>query len=267
MTPQLIDTHAHLDYPDFAPDLDALLGRAGEAGVTRIVSIGTSLESSHRAVALAERHPMIRAVAGWHPNEAAEAPADLRPALRELAKNPRVVALGETGIDYFRLPPGPEAEALKLRQEDLFRQHLEVAAETGLNVVVHQREAFDQTLQLFRPFANRVRAVFHCFVGTPEQMREVVAMGSLVSFTGIATFKNAQTIRDTLGAVPANAFMVETDCPFLAPVPHRGRRCEPAHVVETARLAASVRGIEYADLCRETTATAEAFFRNLMTAA
>jgi TatD DNase family protein len=258
------DTHAHLDYPDFAGDFSQVLERAQTAGITKLVAVGTDLESSQRCVRLAEQHPQIFAVVGWHPNHAGDAPPDFRPALRELARHPKVVAIGETGIDYYRLPESAaEAEASKQRQAALFQQHLEVAVETGLNCVIHQRAAFEETLALLRPFADRVRGVFHCFADDAAAMRRVVELGSLVSFTGILTFKNGQNIRDALAATPLDKFMLETDCPFLAPVPFRGKRCEPAHVKEIAAVAAQVKGVSLEELSAATCATAERFFKRL----
>jgi TatD DNase family protein len=207
---------------------------------------------------------------GWHPSHAAEAPEDLRPALHELARHPRVVALGETGLDYYRMPsrePGSataEVERFKVRQAALFHQHLEVAAELKLNCVIHQRDSLEDTLALFQPFADRVRGVFHCFANDAATMRRIVALGSLVSFTGILTFKNGQNIRDALAATPMDQFMLETDCPFLAPIPYRGKRCEPAYVKETAEVAAQVKGCSLEALSTATCATAEKFFGRLL---
>ncbi len=267
---EFYDTHAHLDYPDFADELPQLIERAAAAGITRLVSIGTDLESSARAVALAERFPNVFAVVGWHPNDAVHAPKDFRAELRELAKHPKVVAIGETGLDYFRLPSasggGSAAEDVhvKARQAEVFQQQLEVAAEVGLNLVIHTRgECFEETLAMLQPFAGRVRGVFHCFVGTPEQMRRVLALNSLVSFTGILTFKNAQTVRDTLAATPLGKFMLETDAPFLAPVPYRGKRCESAYVKEIAAAVAVVKGCSLEELSAVTCATAREFFPKL----
>ncbi len=261
------DTHAHLDYPDFADELPGLIARAQAAGITRIISIGTNLDSSRRAIQLAEQFPSVFAVVGWHPGEALEAPDDLRPALREMAKHPKVVGLGETGLDYHYLrcqkPGGAAADddRLKRQQAALFQQHLEVAAETGLNCVVHQRDALEDAIAQMQPFAGRVRGVFHCFVDGADAMRRIVAMGSLVSFTGIVTFKNAQNVRDTLAATPRDQFMLETDCPYLAPVPYRGKRCELAYVKEISELAAQVKSLSLDELSAATCATAQQFFR------
>jgi len=263
------DSHAHLDYPDFAGDLPQIVARAREAGIEKIIAIGTDLESSARAVRLAEEFPNVFAVVGWHPCDAGKAPSDVRPALRELARHPKVVALGETGLDYHRLPSGQpgfsaqDDDTYKQRQAELFAQHLEVAAEAGLNCVVHQRDCLEETLAQFQPFAGRVRAVFHCFANDAAAMRRIVGMNSLVSFTGILTFKNGQNIRDTLAATPLDRFMLETDSPFLAPMPYRGKRCEPAYVREIAQVAAQVKSCSLDELSAVTCATAHQFFAKM----
>jgi TatD DNase family protein len=263
------DTHAHLDYPDFGPELPQVLARAAEAGISKIVSIATNLESSQRVLRIAEQFPNVYAAVGCHPTDVAEAPDDVRPHLRELVRHPKVVALGETGLDYYRLPskkPGgtpPDDQRYKERQAELFRQHLEVAAESGLNCVIHQRDSFEDTLALLQPFASNVRGVFHCFANDPEAMRRVLALGSMVSFTGILTFKNGENIRETLAATPMDQFMLETDSPFLAPVPYRGKRCEPAYVREISMIAAHVKQCTIEELSAATCATAEKFFQKL----
>ena len=268
--PAFYDTHAHLDYPDFETELAQVIERATAAGISKIISIGTDFESSERAIQLAEKFPSVYAAAGWHPNDCETAPEDIRPKLRELAQHKKVVALGETGLDYHRLPTSKKTEAtpqdderVKKKQADVFKQHLEVAAELGLNCVIHQRDAFEDTLAQLKPFAHKVRGVFHCFVGTPDEMKRVLALNSLVSFTGILTFKNALTVRETLAATPLDQFMLETDCPFLAPVPYRSKRCEPAYVKEISEVAAQVKGCSLDELSKATCATAEKVFRNL----
>jgi TatD DNase family protein len=270
--PMFYDTHAHLDYPDFAPELPEVIARAEAAGIAKIISIGTDLASSVRAIKLAEEFPNVFAAVGWHPSHATAAPLDLRPALHELARHPKVVALGETGLDYHRLPSresgvtAADDEPYKTKQAALFRQHLEVAAERGLNCVIHQRDSLEDTLAALQPFADRVRGVFHCFANDAAAMKRIVALGSLVSFTGILTFKNGQNIRDALAATPLDQFMLETDCPFLAPMPYRGKRCEPAYVKEIAEVAAQVKGCSLAELSAATCATAERFFGKLSSA-
>jgi len=259
--PVFFDTHAHLDYPDYAPDLGEVVARAQAAGITKIISIGTSLESSGRALQLAEKFPNVYAAIGWHPTEAEKAPADLRPALRSLAKHPKVVAIGETGLDYHRLPDGEDAIArYKNRQAEIFQQQLEIAIEFGLNCIIHQRDAFDDTLAQLKSFSGKVRGVFHCFGENAARMKQVLDIGSLVSFTGIVTFKNGQNVRDTVAATPAGQFMLETDCPYLAPVPYRGKRCEPAYVKEISETVAQVRKCSLEELSAATCQTAAEFF-------
>jgi TatD DNase family protein len=284
----LIETHAHLDYPDFAPDFDDVLRRATDAGVTRIITIGTSVESSRRAVELAEKHPNVFAVIGVHPTYVEESGEDVITPLRELAQNPRVVAIGETGLDYHSLPSLElskerkatqvflkvlqtsteeqlEAEihdgAYKSKQASLFEQQLDLAVELGLNVVIHQRDAWTDTLEMMRPYTGKVRGVFHCFGGSLEQAQEVLDLDHLVSFTGIVTFKNGASVREVAAKVPLWKFMVETDCPYLAPVPFRGKRCEPAHTRLVAESIAAARGISLDEIAEATTETAEKFFR------
>jgi len=287
LNPELIETHAHLDYPDFAPDFDDVLQRANEAGVTRIITIGTSIESSRRAIELAEKYPKIFAVIGVHPTYAGEAPDDVMTPLRELAKSPRVVALGETGLDYHSLPSKEAAKdkkvqvfanalqgeteeqidasiadgAYKSKQGMLFEQQLDLAVELRLNMVIHQRDAWEDTIEIMQPYTDKLRGVFHCFGGTREQAEEVIALNHLVSFTGIVTFKNGASVREVAAQIPLWKFMVETDCPYLAPVPFRGKRCEPAYARLVAESIAAARGIPLQEIAEATTETAEKFFR------
>src|SRR2546425_6235605 len=282
----LIETHAHLDYPDFANALDQVLRRAADAGVTRIITIGTSIESSRRAIDLAERYPGVYATVGVHPTYVQEAEEDVFTPLRELAKHPRVVAIGETGLDYHRLPSEEVAKekqvqvmtalrtetdeeieaqirdgAYKSKQVSLFEQQLDLAVELGLNVVIHQRDAWEDTLGIMRPYTGKLRGVFHCFGGSLDEANEVLDLDHLVSFTGIVTFKNGLPVRKVAAQIPLWKFMVETDCPYLAPVPFRGKRCEPAHTRIVAETIAAAREISLEDVAEATTETAEKFFR------
>src|SRR5467141_439140 len=282
----LIETHAHLDYSDFANDLDDVLRRATDAGVTRIITIGTSIESSRRAIDLAEKYSAIFAVIGVHPTYVEEAGDDVITPLRELAKNPRVVAIGETGLDYHELPSEKVAKekqvqvmsalrtetdeeieaqiregAYKSKQASLFQQQLDLAIELGLNVVIHQRDAWEDTLKIMQPYTGKLRGVFHCFGGSLDQANEVLEFDHLVSFTGIVTFKNGAAVREVAAEIPLWKFMVETDCPYLAPVPFRGKRSEPAHTRLVAEEVARARGVSLEEIAGATTATAEEFFR------
>jgi TatD DNase family protein len=262
----LTETHAHLDYPDFQPDFADVLGRAEAAGVARMISIGTSIESSRRAIALADSDFRIFAVAGVHPTSAPEA-GSVGETLRELARHPRVVAIGEAGLDYNYLPSrtgepaGMSDDDYKTIQARLFREQLEVAAELGLNVVVHQRNAWEDTVRILRDFTGRVRGVFHCFGNTFEQAEEVIRLGHMISFTGIVTFKNAPVVHDCASRVGIEHFMVETDCPYLAPVPYRGKRCEPAYTRLVAERIAALRGTTLEEIAARTTENAGRFFR------
>ena len=283
---ELVETHAHLDYPDFANDLDDVLRRAADSGVTRIITIGTSMESSRRAIDLAEKYPAVYAIVGVHPTYVEEAEEDVFTPLRELAKNPRVVAIGETGLDYHRLPSEEVAKetqvqvmsalrtetdeeieaqirdgAYKSKQASLFQQQLDLAVELGLNVVIHQRDAWEETLKIMQPYTGKLHGVFHCFGGSLDQANEVLALDHLVSFTGIVTFKSGATVREVAAQVPLWEFMVETDCPYLAPVPFRGKRCEPAYTRIVAETIAAARQVPLKEIAEITTETAEKFFR------
>ncbi|HSY19795.1 MAG TPA: TatD family hydrolase [Candidatus Acidoferrales bacterium] len=263
--PAFFDTHAHLDYPEYEKDFTEVLARAEAAGITKIISIATDLDSSRRALALADKYPMIYAAVGWHPSNAHEAPADIRDGLRELARHPKAVAIGECGLDYYRLPSaeGGSAEEdahYKLKQAEIFRQQLEVAAETGLNCVIHQRSSFDDLLAQIQPFAQKTCGVFHCFGESIERLQKILSLGWLVSYTGIVTFKNGQNIRDAVAATPLDKFMLETDCPYLAPVPYRGKRCEPAYVKEISETVAQVKLCSLEELSLATCRNAHAFF-------
>ena len=283
---ELVETHAHLDYPDFANDLDDVLRRAIDAGVTRIITVGTSVESSRRAIALAEKYPAVYAAIGVHPTYVEEAEEDVFAPLRELAKNRRVVAIGETGLDYHRLPSEKVAKekqvqvmsalrtetdeeieaqirdgAYKSKQASLFQQQLDLAVELGLNVVIHQRDAWEDTLKIMQPYTGKLRGVFHCFGGSLDEANEVLGLDHVVSFTGIVTFKNGAAVREVAAQVPLWKFMVETDCPYLAPVPFRGKRSEPAHTRIVAETIAAARQVPLKEIAETTTETAEKFFR------
>lgn len=278
----LVDTHAHLDFPEFADDFDAVLHRAKEAGVGRIVTIGTTLKSSRKAIEFAEQHREIYAVVGIHPTSVTEERGDFLAELQELAGHPKVVAIGETGLDYHRLPSKRQQreiseaafgaastqsiefeirdEAEKAAQAVAFEQHLELAAATGKNAVIHQRDSWNDTVNILRNYSVDVRAVLHCFSGSLAQAREVVELGHFLSFTGIVTFKSASDLRQVAASVPLDRIMVETDCPYLAPEPHRGKRCEPAFVRETAAFIANIRGLTLESFAAQSTRTAEVFF-------
>ena len=276
----LIDTHCHLDFPEFADDLDAVIKRAVAAGVDRMITIGTSLDSSRAGIELANRYPNVYATVGLHPTSIGENTPEFIEELKQLAEHPKVVAIGECGLDFYRLPDddkpdivetafgsitqsGIETElridSLKAAQAAAFEQQLELAAQLEKPVVIHQRDSWNETLEILKQYS--VKAVLHCFTGGVAELSEVLAMGHHVSFTGIATFKNAADVRAAARVAPADRVMVETDAPYLAPVPHRGKRCEPAYVGLTAEAIAKERGVSFESFAQTTTANAERFFR------
>ena len=282
----LTDTHAHLDFPEFAGQLDAVITRAREAGVHRIITVGIDRESCRRSLAIAEKYDNVFAVVGLHPcNVLDEGAMDFLEELPALARHPKVAAIGETGMDYHHLPSrelakrskgvfgalqaatseSTEAEiadgAMKSAQAEAFKAQLDLAVELGRNVVIHQRDAWEDTLDILRPYTGKLRGVFHCFGGSPEAAAELASMGHLVSFTGIITFKNATLVQETAKSVDPDGYMVETDCPYLAPVPYRGKTCEPAHVRLTAEKIAELRGDSVDALAFSTDETVRKFFR------
>ena len=283
----LTDTHAHLDFPEFDGQLDAVIARAREAGVRRIITIGIDRDSCRKSIAIAEKYDHVFAVVGLHPcNVLDEGAMDFLAELPALARHPKVVAIGETGMDYHHLPSrelaGRKEEsvftalqagtaeamqadiadgAMKAAQAEAFKAQLDLAIELGRNVVIHQRAAWEDTLDILRPYTGKLRGVFHCFGGSPEAAAELAAMGHLVSFTGIVTFKNAALVQETVQAVKADGYMVETDCPYLAPVPFRGKTCEPAHVRLTAEKIAELRGEVLEKVATDTERTAREFFK------
>ena len=236
-----VDVHLHLDAPAFDADRDAVIARAGEAGIGLMVSAGTSLEGSRRVLALADRVPELRAAVGIHPEAAGDAgPSDLE-ALADLAHHSRVVAIGEVGLDYVR-----EGAACHV-QIDIFRAQVRLARRQSLPLVVHNRGAHEDVERvLMEEGAGRV--IMHCFSGSPEVAVRWAEAGWMISFAGPLTFANAGTLREAARGVPQDRLLVETDAPYLAPAPHRGRRCEPAYLVHTARQLAHLRGIPPAAL-------------------
>src|SRR5262249_17067774 len=272
--------------PDFANDLEDVLRRAEEVDVKRVITIGTSIESSRRAIELAENYPSVYAAIGVHPSHVEEAEDDVITPLRELAQNPRVVAIGETGLDYHHLPTEKVAKeeqvqvmtalrsetdeeieaqirdgAYKSKQASLFQQQLDLAVELGLNVVIHQRDAWEDTLEIMRPYTGKVRGVFHCFGGTFEQANEVFDLDHIVSFTGIVPFKNGVAVPHAAAANPVRKLMGESEWPVLGPGPFGGKRCEPAHTRIVAEAIAAARGVSLEEIAEATTETAEKFFR------
>ena len=250
----LVDSHCHLDFPDFSTELDAVIGRARAAGVGRIVTISTRVKRHAQVLAIAEKFPEVFCSVGTHPHYAdEEADVDAQ-KLVGLAKHPKIVAIGEAGLDYFRNNSPREAQAAS------FRQHIAAARETGLPLVIHSRDCDADMMQTLREESGKgaFPAVLHCFTGGRDLAFAAIDLGHYVSFTGILTFKNSDTLREIAAALPADRIMVETDAPYLAPLPYRGKRNEPAYVVETAKVLADARGVAADEIARQTT---ENFFR------
>ncbi|HZS03120.1 MAG TPA: TatD family hydrolase [Chloroflexota bacterium] len=252
----LVDSHAHLMDPAFAGEVDAVLERAAAAGVQTIVCVGYDLDSSRAAIALAATYPNIFATVGVHPNYLAAAPPDWLSQVRELARAPRVVGIGETGLDYYRTYTPPD------RQRHGLQAHFDLADDLGLPVVIHCREAETDLLAALaaRPAGRGARGVLHCFSGSAATMEAAVAAGYYISLAGTVTFKNAAGLRAVAAAVPAERLLVETDCPYLSPMPHRGQRNEPARVRLTAACIAEARGESFDAVARQTTANAARLF-------
>ncbi len=234
----LVDAHLHLDAPAFDADRDAVIARATAAGVGLMVSAGTSLDGSRRTLALAERHPAVRAAVGVHPDAVDRVDDTWLDALRALARHPRVVAIGEVGLDYAR------SRVPRPAQQEAFRAQVRLAVREGLPVVVHDREAHEDVERILRD-EGATRVVCHCFSGPPDLAARWAEAGWMLSFAGPLTFASAGALRDAARRVPADRLLVETDAPYLAPVPRRGRRCEPVLIVHTLRALAEARDVRY----------------------
>jgi TatD DNase family protein len=257
------DTHTHLGSRQFDSDLPAVLERARAAGITRMVAPSTDLENARKLLAIAEHEPDVRIAVGIHPCDADSVSGESWiDELRDLARHPKVCAIGEIGLDYFHAPPEAfTLEEWKAHQAKVLTAQLQLAVELKLNVILHNRESWEDLTALVLPFSDRLRGVFHCFTGTMEQASPLLKLGHLISFTGIVSFKNAGIIAETARVASADGYMIETDAPYLAPVPHRGKRCEPAYVADTARAIAALRGETVEQVASDTTRNALAFFR------
>jgi TatD DNase family protein len=253
----VIDTHAHLDDDRFAADRPAVVARAAAAGLERVVTIGTDAATSTRNVELASQFPLLRAAVGLQPNHVAEAQPGDWDAIRELVRHPTCVAVGETGLDrYWDRAPFP-------LQEDYFARHLALARETGKPVVIHCREAEADVVRMLRAEVDArgpVAGVMHSFTGDATTARSCLEMGLYISFAGMVTYKNAEDLRQVAATVPLDRVLVETDSPYLAPVPVRGKRNEPAYVVHTADCLARVLGVARDVIDEHTTRNARTLF-------
>jgi TatD DNase family protein len=250
----LIDSHCHLDFPDFAAELDAVVARARAAGIARMVTISTRVRRHDAVLAIAERFPDVFCSVGTHPHYAHEE-LDLTAAdLVARTRHPKVVALGEAGLDYH-YDNSPRAA-----QERGFRAHIAAARETGLPLVIHSREADEDTARILEEETGQgpFPAVLHCFTGGRDLARRAIALGHFISFTGILTFRNSEALRAIAAELPADRILVETDAPYLAPGRWRGKRNEPAYVVETAKVLTETRDVPFEEIARQTT---DNFFR------
>ena len=240
----IFDSHAHYDDEQFDPDRDALLAALPGMGVRCIMNAASDLDSARRGIALAGRYAQLYCSVGVHPHEAKDAPADLEEQLERLAACEKVRAVGEIGLDYhYDFSP-------RDRQQEVFRRQLQMARELDLPVIVHDREAHRDTVELLREY--RPKGIVHCFSGSAEMARELVGLGLYIGFTGVVTFHNARKALAAAAVVPAERLLIETDCPYMAPVPFRGRRCDSSMLEHTARALAAVRGIEVQALVDQT---------------
>lgn len=261
----LVDSHAHLNFPELLSDIDDVLARAKKANVEKIINIGTTLLDSKMAIGLAQKYDGLYATVGVHPNDDLDATVDNVDwvEFEKLAKEPKVVAIGECGLDFSRIP-----EIQKSRQEEaerqrkLFEEQIEIAARLNLPLSIHIRDAQDDILQLFSETLSPNCGVFHCFSGNKEYLDWILRLlpSFYVSFAGNVTFKNAENLRELAGSVPAGRLLVETDCPYLSPEPHRGSRNEPANVKITATALAEVKNTSFEQLSNITTANAIKLF-------
>jgi TatD DNase family protein len=263
----ITDTHCHLASQRFdSNEVQELISRAKDAGVHRMVTLATSLDDAPRNLDLASTEGVFTAL-GIHPCDVHNAPDDAIEKLSVYISDDRVCAIGETGLDYFHpAPEGWSEEKYRVRQKHFLRRHFEMAAANGLNIVIHTRDlegagSFVDAIEVYRDYSDCVRAVFHCFVSPWEQAEKVLDLGGLVSFGGVTTFKKSEMIRDVVRRCPAGSFMVETDSPYLAPEPMRGKRNEPAFASRIAKVIAEIRGESLEELAAHTETTANQFFR------
>lgn len=251
----LVDSHCHLDYPPMADDLAGTIARARSAGVGTMLTIGTKLRDFPRVRAIAEADDNIFCSVGIHPHEAQNEVADTA-RLVELARHPKVVGIGETGLDYYY------DKSPRDRQQANFRAHMRAASETGMPLIVHTRDAEEDTAAMIAEALREapLKGVLHCFTSSRRLAEQAIDFGFYISISGIVTFKNAEDLRQTVRSLPLERLLVETDSPYLAPVPMRGKSCEPAYVTHTAAKVAELKGVSVDELARVTTANFFALF-------
>jgi TatD DNase family protein len=253
----LIDTHTHLDDVRYNDDREAVIARAQEAGVGACLTIGCDLATSHAAVQLADRHPFVYASIGVHPHEVKHIGDSWYGEFRRLARSKKVVAYGEIGLDYHYNHSSPKD------QRERFREQIQLARELTLPVIIHTREAQEDTITILREEkASAVGGVFHCFSGDGRLAKDALELGFYLSFSGILTFQNAAMLREIAKTIPLDRLLIETDCPYLTPAPHRGKRNEPAYVTQVAKQLAAIHpGLSLEDIGRRTTENAKRLFK------
>ncbi len=250
----LVDSHCHLDFPDFSEELEDIISRATQAGVGRLITISTKVRELPKLIAIAERFPSVYCSVGTHPHHADDEDGISTAELVELTRHPKVVALGEAGLDYFYQFGSREA------QHRGFRAHIAAARESGLPLVIHSREADDDCAAILEEemAEGAFPALLHCYTGGKHLAHKAIELGLSISFTGILTFKKSQELRDLAAELPLDRLLIETDAPYLAPGKFRGKRNEPAFVVETAKALAEIKGVSFEELAKATT---DNFFR------
>ena len=253
---ELIDTHCHLTFDRLIEDIDAVIARSIAGGVTAWITVGTDRDHNRKALALTERFENLYAAVGIHPHDAKDAGADTFSELKKLATHPKVVAIGETGLDFHYNFSPPDI------QRRIFTEHLKIAADLGLPIIIHSREAFDDTLSILQNHAAYLdKVVFHCFTGSADQAQIILDKGFFISFTGVVTFKNAHKTAQAAKEVPLNRLMIETDCPYMSPEPVRKQKTnEPALLIHTANYLAQLKNTDLPNFAAAVTATTKAFF-------
>jgi TatD DNase family protein len=261
MKPNLVDSHCHLDFPDFEGELDAIIARAADVGVNRMVTICTRLKNEPSVRAIAETHAPVFYAAGTHPMSAAEEPLATLDELIALTEHPKMVGIGETGLDYHYT-----SESAQI-QKDSLRIHIAAARETGLPLIIHARAADEDMARILsEEHANGAYScVMHCYCSGPELAKTSLDLGFYLSMSGIATFKNSQEVRDIFAAAPLDRILVETDAPYLAPTPYRGKRNEPAYTANTAQIGADLFNMSLTDFATQTTANFDRLFSKAAT--
>lgn len=253
---ELIDTHCHLTFDDLACDIDAVVARSRQAGITGWITVGTDPQENRKAIELTKRYDNLYAAVAIHPHDAKTVTADTIQELRKLAQHEKVVAIGETGLDYHY--------NLSLHEDQIrvFVEHLKIAKELNMPVIIHCRKAFEETMQILEGNSRGVdKIVFHCFSGSAEQAKILLKHGFYFSFTGVVTFKNAEKTRKAAGVVPVDRLMLETDCPYMSPEPRRKQKInEPALMIHTAKFLAELKQMNLTEFAQTVTATTKNFF-------